>query len=330
MFRPRLPPTRSSLLRNLGICWALSTAAAACGGTTSHPGEMGMGGSAGSSVVVGTSGTTMTTPGGASGAGVGGQGSSGNGGVTSAGASTGCAAAAPAPVRCASDSQCVGGQYCDTESCGSNCTCINGQLACSNVCVFQCRPIACTAAGEAIRAQLTGANCDVVARVNSDATQILGYRVVCGDGQTVSTASLAAQLAPSSRVNWSQASVYGSAADAAYLFVHASNPYDVIAFSESTGETLFEFGDGLSPMISGTWSPPTDLDGSCKGPRPTFQSLGPWDPSYPGQAAVDLLYRKGVIERLNQSFGGYRTISVVRSNLPTVEYFVIVSTFIHV
>jgi hypothetical protein len=181
-----------------------------------------------------------------------------------------------------------------------------------------------------MRAQLTGANCDVVARVNADATQILGYRVVCGEGQTVSAASLREQLLPSARVNWSEASVYGSAADAAYLFVHAANPYDVIAFSESTGQTLFELGDGLTPMLSGTWSPASDLDGSCNGPGPQFQSLGPWDPSYPGQAALDLLYRKGVIERLNQSFGGYRAISVVRSSLPTVEYLVIVSTFVHV
>ena len=203
-------------------------------------------------------------------------------------------------------------------------------MACSNICLFQCKRITCTAAGEAIRAQLTGSNCDVVARVSADATQILGYRVVCGDGQTVSTASLLAQLLPSARVNWSEATAYGSAADAAYLFVHASNPYDVIAFSESTGQTLFELGDGLSPMLSGTWSPESDLDGSCNGPGPTFQSLGPWDPTYPGQAAVNLLYRRGVIERLNQSFGGYRTISVVRSNLPVVEYLVIVSTFVHV
>lgn len=203
-------------------------------------------------------------------------------------------------------------------------------MVCTDRCVFQCKRITCTAAGEHIRAQLSGSNCDVVVRVNADATQILGYRVVCGDGQTVSTASLAAQLLPSSRVNWSEAKAYGSAADAAYLFVHASNPYDVIAFSESTGQTLFELGDGLSPMISGTWSPATDLDGSCNGPGPTFQSLGPWDPSYPGRAAVDLVYGRGVLERLNQSFGGYRTISVVRSNLGVVEYFVIVSTFIHV
>lgn len=275
--------------------------------------EVEAGGAAGSGVIVGTSGTAAGMA----------------GGVGTAG-SAGCIAAAPTPMICTNDSQCPSGQYCDTQTCNSSCSCVNGQMACTNVCVHGCKTISCTAAGEAVRAQLTGPNCEVVARVNANATQILGYRVVCGAAQTVSLDTLTAQLLPVSRVNWSEATSYGSAADAAYLFVHPMNPYDVIAFSESTGQTLFEFGDGLSPLVSGTWSPGKDLDGSCNGPSPTFQSLGPWDPSYPGQAAVDLVYRKGLLESLNQSFGGYRTISVVRATLPAIEYFVIVSTFVHV
>lgn len=258
----------------------------------------------------------------------------GAGGGAGAGAGTagwaGCIAPAPAPMGCTNDSHCSTGEYCDKQTCDSACSCVNGQMICTNLCISRCKRISCTAAGEAVRAQLTGPNCEVVARVNANATEVLGYRVVCGAAQTVSIATLTERLLPSSRVNWSEATSYGSAADAAYLFVHAMNPYDVIAFSESTGQTLFEFGDGLSPVVSGTWSPAKDLDGSCNGPSPTFQSLGPWDPSYPGQAAVDLVFRRGLLERLTQSFGGYRTISVVRAQLPAVEYFVIVSTFVHV
>ncbi len=137
-------------------------------------------------------------------------------------------------------------------------------------------------------------------------------------------------LLPSARVNWSAGESYGSASDAAYLFVHASSPYDVVAFGFDTGLQLFEFSSSNTPAMFGTWSPASDIDGNCNGPIPAFQSLGPWDASYPGQAVLDLAYKKGLIGGVNTAFGGYRAISVVRASLPTVEYLLIVSTFVHV
>jgi hypothetical protein len=185
---------------------------------------------------------------------------------------------------------------------------------------------ACMPVGNNFRSQFTAGNCDVVARVNADATQILGYRVVCGNEQTVSIESLKAELLPSARVSWFDSISYGSSSDAAYLFVHSSDPYDVIAFGVKTGLTLFEFSGSNTPPMFGDWSPESDINGDCRGPIPAFTSLGPWDASDPGQEVLGFVYEKGLIDGVNAVAGGYRNISLVRANLPTLEYLVILST----
>lgn len=134
---------------------------------------------------------------------------------------------------CYSDVNCSDGEFCDIKHCTSPCGCVNGSWTCANTCVAKCKIATCTPPSETFTSQICGRVCDVVVRVNSGATQILSYKVVCG-AQTAQTLEEArAQLLPSSRINWSHATSYSSDTQG-YLFVH-ENPYDVIAFGAITG-----------------------------------------------------------------------------------------------
>jgi hypothetical protein len=184
----------------------------------------------------------------------------------------------------------------------------------------------CTAPSEAFTSQIGGYVCDVVVRVNATATQLLSYKVVCGSQSTLTLEQAKAQLLPSSRINWSEATSYRSDSDG-YLFVHET-PYDVVAFGPITGQPVFEFyADGQPEQVLGDWKPATDLNGTCNGLGPDYLThLGPWQDTDPGLEIMQLLHEHGVFYGIDRANGGTNGTLIVRADLSAVEYFVVIST----
>jgi hypothetical protein len=192
-----------------------------------------------------------------------------------------------------------------------------------NACVpFECSKPISSALAAAIRQE----PCDVVLRINADATDILGYRVVCGETTPTSRESLHSQLLAFSSVNWSEATAYGNA-ETHYVFVHPKTPYAVIGYSSVTAQKLFEVRDTSSPTVLGDWSPASDLDGVCvPSHRRLPTTVGPENGVVPSQSITKLLDERGVFAGLKSVSSGENRVVVLRTDLPAVEFFVIVST----
>lgn len=258
-----------------------------------------------------------------------------NGGKSSLAGASGCSYTPP--KSCTKNSQCSVGQFCDTDTCDSSCSCVGSSVGCTNACVHQCKAGTCTAPTSSFVQRIhDGYPCNVVARVNVSATEILGYQVVPGAWTDVSRATLDATIATwSSVIDWKKATVYADAALMAYYYVYPTDSggnYAGAAFSGSTGENLFLYTSWTDPDVPGIWLPASDLDGSCnvwsdKIPHP----LGPWDPaSDPGQAVMDLLNRHGFNAGISTALmgagwevTGCSSYVILRANSDPVEYVVI-------
>jgi hypothetical protein len=205
--------------------------------------------------------------------------------------------------------------------------------------------ISCNSAGTIVDSQLKGAACAIVVRVNSDATQVLGYRVVCGDLAPKTTADFQAQLAATSSVDWSEAESYQTGCSCNWdcpcpsdivLYVHAQDPYEGIVFDTRTGLTLVDFGilESTSKVFS-DFAPGSDLstDPVCPfwlgGSGGGF--VGPGSGEAPVFDAISLLVTKGLFESrrkylLPQSDNvPTANTHFVQANFSPPEYFVILT-----
>jgi hypothetical protein len=244
----------------------------------------------------------------------------------------------PVTVACQNDSGCLAGEYCDHILLDRpNCVCQGpagnrywafvwdgGSGPISRF----CSPASCnTPISSVFTSQLGGNPCDVVVRVNADGSTILGYKVVCGAGATVSQGALQSTLQSTSGATWQGAMGYGDTSKH-FLFVDNSNPNHAIAFSGVTGLQLFEFSDATTPTVLGDWSNASELDGSCNYGFDvgSFVTLGPWQSSYPGSSVVKRIVQQGVFSGISTASGGERSITLVHAGLPDEEYFVIIST----
>jgi hypothetical protein len=193
--------------------------------------------------------------------------------------------------------------------------------------VKTCMTMDCTAPiSTAFTSQLGGNPCDVVVRVSSDVSTILGYKVVCGAAATVTQDALLSTLQSTSGATWQGAIAYGDTSKH-FLFVDNSNPNHAIAFSGVTGLQLFEFSDANIPMALGDWSNASELDGSCPVMYDRYApgTLGPWEGDA-GRSIVKRVVQQGVFSGTSTASGGERSVTLVHAVLPAEEYFVIIST----
>lgn len=314
-----------------------AVATAGCGGTSSDTGDLappaaGTVGTIGPGTFAGaTAGDSgrSTELGGAGGTAA----LAADGGFKAAGgtiaASSECTPSQASPsAGCSSDSECPAGQHCDTSGCGSSCSCINGQLQCTNVCLPGCQPENCTPPSPAFFSRIEGEACDFVVRIDQAVSQIVGYRVVCGNAKAVTTTSIEADLFTWSSINWSTATRYGDSSGPAYLYLYGVDErgrYAGTAFSRATGEALFTYLSWTDPDMGGEWSSADEIDGSCTGAGPTPRALGPFDTSDPGQMIMRFLNQRGFFAGIDE-ITGLRPIPVVlRTTSNPVEYIVIVT-----
>ena len=230
---------------------------------------------------------------------------------------------------CQNDSQCLAGEYCNPKQPAHQCTCTNGYWVTTwDFMVSACMTMDCTTPiSSPFTSQLGGSPCDVVARVNADASVILSYKVVCGAAATVSQDALLSTLKSTSGATWQGAIAFGDTSKH-FLFVDNANANHAIAFSGVTGLQLFEFSDASLPAVSGDWSNASDLDGSCSYAfaEYPFVALGPWQSSYPGDSVIHRVVQQGVFSGISTASGGERSVTVVHAGLLAEEYFVIIST----
>ena len=325
------PREGNSCVVALGFCLVLLVAVPNCGGSVTGDSVPGDPSAGGTSASTGTGGTTSggTSKGTLAATGGGIAGGVAAGGQTASGTNP-CASPTATPISigsgCYSDQSCGSGQFCDLQNCTSPCGCQNGAWTCINSCVAQCKPATCTQASQDFVSLVGGKQCELIVRVNAEATALVSMRAVCGSGP-ITLEQAKTLLAPISRINWSTATSYGTLTSG-YLFVHDSNPYDVIAFGPASGQSLFEFTtNGQTDTVFGDWSPAAALDGDCKGQPPAYQTLGPWSAQDPGDAISKLLYQKGVLNGISHANGGYDGIILVRAQLSKTEYFAIIPTW---
>jgi len=316
----------------LGLCLVLLVSVTNCGGSVTGDSVTRDPSAGGTSAPTGTGGTASggTAKGTVAATGGGITGGLAVGGQTASGTNP-CTSPTATPISigsgCYSDQSCGSGQFCDLQNCTSPCGCQNGAWTCINSCVAQCKPATCTQASQEVASLVGGKRCELIVRVNAEATTLLSMRAVCGSGQPITLEQAEAQLLAISRINWSTATTYGTATSG-YLFVHESNPYDVMAFGPLTGQSLFEFTtSGQTDTVFGDWSSAPALDGDCKGQAPPYQTLGPWSAQDPGDAISKLLYQKGVLNEITRANAGYDGIILVRAQLSKVEYFAIIPTW---
>jgi len=329
-----------------GTSNATSTGGTGVGGSTAGS-EPSASSSAGATTSGGTSAASVTTSGGTSSVGV-----TTNRGGSSATVATTCVADNVCPSEgvfmgdfagsrlrgCGSDSVCLAGESCYSVG-AHRCTCgpssyqLNGKLYYTivyDVQVRACQPSRCTnPVSLAFTSQLGSSPCDVVVRVNADASAILAYKVVCGAAGTVTQDALLSTLQSTSGAAWQGAIAYGDTSKH-FLFVDDSDPNHAIAFSGVTGLQLFEFSDATTPTVLGDWSNASELDGSCDdgsgfNALPHY-TLGPWQESYPWSSVVSQVVQQGVFSGMSTASGGERSVTLVHAGLPTEEFFVIIST----
>lgn len=303
------------------ILWFLLIAATNCGGATDSEAKGegatldGGGGTTGTTGTVGTAGGKS-----------GGQAVSEGGSASLTEDTDPCAgpnpSAAPDTDGCRSSAQCGSGQFCDLSQCSSPCGCVGGSYTCANMCVSRCKSSACTAPSQAFHSQIQR-ECDLVVRVNADATSILSYRFACGAGTEITRDEALRQLLIQSRINWSESTAYGDS-KSGYLFVH-ENPYDIIAFGPITYRPIFEVAvTGGADQPLGDWLPGTDIDGSCPDSATYgFETLGPWDSQDPGDAIARLLQKSGLFYAFQYVGAELKGVFLARAASSPVEYFVI-------
>jgi hypothetical protein len=178
-----------------------------------------------------------------------------------------------------------------------------------------------------IATAVSGQYCDVVVRIDAASIQVKSYQVICGDPKTISQQEAWDQLRPMARVNWSSATPYGSA-DTGYLFVHETEPYDVVAFGPTTGQLVLEFlEDGSSSKVLGDYLPLSSGPGNCESKEDIYGTpLGPWDATVATEPIIQTLYSQGILSGIAQGNGGYDSISLIDAPLAQPEYIVIIGT----